>query len=285
MTSSQESKLQGSGIRPNLTAQHSHNMSIMPTSTVTSPHSFARFEQLPLKLRLKIWRQAQPDGRIISISCYTERDSQIHKHSSASIHPAVLFVNRESREETLRWYSKFQIPGLCLFFNQHRDIYYHHCTRFQWDVFTWPDELLRRMSGALYFPSAYPPIREAPEEFKIRRLAVANFGVGVLLGQFSRLELDEILILCGSDDVLRGKKPLQTENTRVLRLGRQVEKTAGWGNAAAQNRLLRGLEDQCLEFGDQEQMPIVKLIQVSQVSNPDEIGHSHNRLASRGLKK
>lgn len=216
-----------------------------------------RFNEFPIQVRLKIWRYAQPNGRLIQLTC----TKLTHIHRCNSVHPNILYINRESREETLRSYTKLQTQTLCLFFNPHRDVFYHYCSRFSWDTFTWPDEILKIMPGASYFPWAQPhPIREPPEQFKIRRLALRDFGVGFLLKQLTVLELDEIVILCGANEVLTGTDVLIVKRARILDFGKEVGVVEGWGDAAVQNRLMSWLEDYGFEL---ERIPVVKLVQMS----------------------
>ncbi|KAH7418386.1 hypothetical protein BKA64DRAFT_198050 [Cadophora sp. MPI-SDFR-AT-0126] len=67
----------------------------------TEELKFTLFPKLPVELRFKIWRDAQPHPRVIDI-IFTE-DSPNHSFSTATP-PVLLYVCRESRSETLRIY-------------------------------------------------------------------------------------------------------------------------------------------------------------------------------------
>ncbi|EPE30372.1 hypothetical protein GLAREA_03339 [Glarea lozoyensis ATCC 20868] len=88
----------------------------IPPAIPPSPAQFHPFQRLPLELRLKVWQQASlvPRAVILSlgeikIQCY--HSSQKMRVSlgqyiySSTRPPAVLHVNRESRGETLRFYT------------------------------------------------------------------------------------------------------------------------------------------------------------------------------------
>ncbi|PQE08789.1 hypothetical protein CJF31_00010271 [Rutstroemia sp. NJR-2017a BVV2] len=88
----------------------------------TNPHaSFHRFSSLPIELRLKIWQHTFR-GRIVALnldfgsltpgaSPETLRAAPVNYFDNLSSHfPVTLWVNREARAETLRWY-KDLFPG------------------------------------------------------------------------------------------------------------------------------------------------------------------------------
>ncbi|PQE11109.1 hypothetical protein CJF31_00000895 [Rutstroemia sp. NJR-2017a BVV2] len=64
--------------------------------------SFTRFRELPTELRLRIWENASFFQRIVELNyCVVDR-----KFSISGPPPAILYVNQESREIALKFYSK-----------------------------------------------------------------------------------------------------------------------------------------------------------------------------------
>ncbi|KAL4901572.1 hypothetical protein BDW74DRAFT_187221 [Aspergillus multicolor] len=91
----------------------------MPPSTLPTnpPETFTLFPSLPAELRLQIWSSALHNTlslqRTVSISCTrilhpTTRRRIAESFSSSTPSPALLFVNRESRNESLKvWRASF----------------------------------------------------------------------------------------------------------------------------------------------------------------------------------
>lgn len=76
----------------------------MDSPGVSPLQSFPCFSNLPVELRLKIWRYCQPGPRLVIFSKYARYSKHDSKESPAPPAPTILFVNRESREETLKEY-------------------------------------------------------------------------------------------------------------------------------------------------------------------------------------
>jgi hypothetical protein len=69
---------------------------------MASTASFTRFRELPAELRLRIWETASSFQRIVELNyCVVDR-----KFSISGPPPAILYVNHESREIALNFYSK-----------------------------------------------------------------------------------------------------------------------------------------------------------------------------------
>lgn len=75
----------------------------MPSTTKTQNlNEFALFPELPLELRLKVWRTTLPGPRIVTI-LLSEQNGQMIGTSSAKI-PQALHVSSEARKEARRFY-------------------------------------------------------------------------------------------------------------------------------------------------------------------------------------
>ena len=70
------------------------NTQALFTQQPKTPDTFHSFRHLPTELRLQIWRSAFPRSRKVCIS----------KEKRVNGAPSTLFINRESRDETLRYY-------------------------------------------------------------------------------------------------------------------------------------------------------------------------------------
>jgi hypothetical protein len=69
---------------------------------MASTASFTRFGELPTELRLRIWENASFFQRIVELNyCVVDR-----KFSISGPPPAIFYVNQESREIALKFYSK-----------------------------------------------------------------------------------------------------------------------------------------------------------------------------------
>jgi len=135
---------------------------------------FVRFKELPTELRLMIWQCAFPPGRHIDIDNhgvnkqphYGEDDND-QNHNSSVIRrilfrdlPVTLYVNRESRHETLRYYHMI-FPEDCfdqasrstqLCVNPSRDSLHFSYPWIRWhldDFFSWLVFLNRKIPGGL----------------------------------------------------------------------------------------------------------------------------------------
>ncbi|KAK0124473.1 hypothetical protein ONS95_009425 [Cadophora gregata] len=69
--------------------------------TVSDEPEFTLFPSLPIELRLRIWRYAQPEPHVVDI-IFNEKSPD--KSMSTAAPPVLLFVCRESRAETLKIY-------------------------------------------------------------------------------------------------------------------------------------------------------------------------------------
>jgi len=67
--------------------------------------SFTLFPKLPIEVRLKIWRLAFPTNRKLELHFVTINQFDILL-AAVSSNPVTLYVNQESREETLRFYEE-----------------------------------------------------------------------------------------------------------------------------------------------------------------------------------
>ena len=74
----------------------------MATADVPAARYFTLFPKLAVELRLRIWRLTFPPTRVLEIPITAESRTLQHQPSAAS--PVALFVNCESRYETLRLY-------------------------------------------------------------------------------------------------------------------------------------------------------------------------------------
>jgi hypothetical protein len=95
------------------------------TFTRSTP-SFKLFPKLPLELRLKIWRLNFPEPRILkNLSIDSSGIWQGQRFSFHCQQPNTLFVNHESRKETLKWYrdlsSSLDTSGGPIYFSPARD--------------------------------------------------------------------------------------------------------------------------------------------------------------------
>lgn len=84
-----------------------------PPPEAKSSRQFSIFPNLPLEIRLKIWRITFPPPRyyILSVHCYPTAEisrnlSKLSSYEKQSV-PVSLSINRESRAETLKHYSVF----------------------------------------------------------------------------------------------------------------------------------------------------------------------------------
>lgn len=85
-------------------------------SPATIPTTFPKFKNLPPELRVKIWEMSLPPGRHVVLDAYVFQNVQVHgdmafkQHNKTLIEqtpdlPVTLYVNGESRAETLRKYT------------------------------------------------------------------------------------------------------------------------------------------------------------------------------------
>jgi len=76
---------------------------------------FVNFKKLPIEIRLNIWRFCSPPGRMVYLrqqkylkveaSKYQERRPGLYRTSQRYTPPPVtMFINKERRQETLRYY-------------------------------------------------------------------------------------------------------------------------------------------------------------------------------------
>jgi hypothetical protein len=78
--------------------------------SIKAPDTFTLFPRLPIELRLKIWRLGFPRGRQVSFAAFapgiSPKDSEVirKKDLLGSPLPITLFVNNESRTETMKHY-------------------------------------------------------------------------------------------------------------------------------------------------------------------------------------
>jgi hypothetical protein len=78
--------------------------------SIKAPHTFTLFPRLPIELRLRIWRLGFAHGRQVSFTAFapglTPKDSEViqKKDLLSSPLPITLFVNNESRKETMKHY-------------------------------------------------------------------------------------------------------------------------------------------------------------------------------------
>ncbi|KUJ09152.1 uncharacterized protein LY89DRAFT_724660 [Mollisia scopiformis] len=88
-----------------LRARYSRGM-----ASLTRPVEFARFPKLPPELKLKIWKHAAREGRVIEV--YTRRIRGKPKKSwTDSVTPAVLHVCHDSRKEALKHYQLLEVSS------------------------------------------------------------------------------------------------------------------------------------------------------------------------------
>jgi hypothetical protein len=84
-------------------------------------NTFACFPRLPREIRNKIWAFAALEPRVIPLFIM-QRDLEHRKVSSQAPHPAIVQVNKESREEGMRHYER--VLEKCSSFCPHRDLLY-----------------------------------------------------------------------------------------------------------------------------------------------------------------
>lgn len=87
---------------------------------VATAATFKRFKDLPVELRLKIWRKSFPPSRQINIRPFAK--VSVLQLGSPPL-PTILYVNSESRTETRRHYTIiFRQKFFARLFYQHKDV-------------------------------------------------------------------------------------------------------------------------------------------------------------------
>jgi hypothetical protein len=94
-------------------------MEIDNTKSRNEPDEFKLFPRLPIELRIKIWKHAQPEDRPIEVH-WNHLTGKVYTNASQ---PVLLQVNHESRVETLKIYEPLVIdcnPMLPTFIHHNR---------------------------------------------------------------------------------------------------------------------------------------------------------------------
>ncbi|KAK8092889.1 hypothetical protein PG999_014476 [Apiospora kogelbergensis] len=87
------------------------------------PAEFKQFSRLPVEVRLMIWRASWTPKVIQSKAVATRGHDHVHSYPGKPKRnlPVTLWVNRESRKETRRWYRKITNQFVDSYFNEEMD--------------------------------------------------------------------------------------------------------------------------------------------------------------------
>jgi 2EXR family len=225
----------------------------------TSSRTFTNFSKLPAEVRLSIWRQCLPKPRAIPIfqKHYDEDgdDPTVPRYECFKPHPTILAVNRESRNEALRFYVMIHGPHkFCVAFDNEKDTIY---------AMTPPSRYVHSdLSIHLFEKSRFEWLNRGrgrraliENALTIKSLAVNEADLERSDRQRQYLQLDELIIVLPSSQGFRwadigGSSQIQR---RVFPLQPEI--------GEAQQKFMREMERWAKKGeGNQYKMPTIKVV-------------------------
>jgi len=245
--------------------------------SITSP-TFTTFPRLPTELRLKIWRHCFPKPRAIPIfqRNYDEDgpDQKIIRFECFTPHPTVLAVNRESRNEALRFYIIIHGPhNFCVAFDSERDTIYGMTPPAHYTFGDLSPNLFEKQ-GFKYLAVGRGQTIPIRNEVRIKSLAVNDVDLETSGRARQYLELDELIIVRPSSLGFRRSDiggSAQVPPPFLPHREQEVEE----GRLAFLKRMEKWVKRESEEGGMNQakkiKMPIIKVVQWGTLRTQDDL--------------